>query len=98
MVDARFFLYVLTNRPKGVLYVGVTNDLTRRMTEHKSKKVRGFTKSYGVSKLVYFEEYSSILDARLRERTLKRWHRTWKFELVEKTNPDWVDLSDQLAI
>ena len=94
----RFYLYILTNHPKGVLYVGVTNDLVRRVGEHKGKFVSGFTKTYGVDKLVYVEEYSSILEARARERSLKRWHWAWKFSLIEKSNPNWLDLSEQLAM
>jgi putative endonuclease len=94
----RFYVYILSNKPKGVLYVGVTNDLSRRVAEHKGKHVAGFTKEYGVNKLVYFEEHASILEARTRERSLKRWRRTWKFALVEKVNPGWADLSDQLAL
>ena len=69
----RFFVYVLANRPFGVLYIGVTNDLIRRLVEHKAKLVPGFSKTYGVVRLVYYEEYSSILEARAREATLKRW-------------------------
>jgi putative endonuclease len=98
MTENRFFLYILANRPKGVLYVGVTNGLARRMSEHKGKVVRGFTRTYGVSRLVYFEEYASVLEARARERSLKRWHGAWKIELVEKANPEWVDLSEQLTM
>ena len=93
-----FYVYMLANRPKGVLYIGATNNLLRRMAEHKSKQVPGFSKNFGVTRLVYFEEYASILEARIRERSLKRWRRTWKFELVETYNPDWIDLSDQLQI
>jgi putative endonuclease len=81
-----------------VLYVGVTNDLARRVSEHKGKYVAGFTKEYGVSKLVYFEGYSSVLEAGARERLMKRWHRAWKVSLVEKMNPAWTDLYDQLAL
>lgn len=94
----RFFVYILTNRPKGVLYVGATNDLVRRVSEHKGKHVPGFTNKYGVTRLVYFEEYSSVLEARARERAMKRWARVWKFELIEKQNPNWLDLSDQLMM
>jgi putative endonuclease len=93
----RFFVYILANRPRGVLYIGVTNDLIRRLAEHKEKLVPGFTRTYGVIILVYYEEYSSILEARTREATLKRWRRAWKIELVDKFNPDWRDLSDELA-
>lgn len=93
-----FYVYILTNRPKGVLYVGATNDLVRRIQEHKGKYVPGFTANHGVSRLVYFEEYASILEARARERSMKRWAGAWKFELIEKQNPDWLDLSDQLMM
>ena len=72
-MSARFFVYILANEPRGVLYVGVTNNLPRRVWEHKAKIVPGFTRSYGVTKLVYFEEHASILEARERERALKRW-------------------------
>ena len=93
----RFFVFVLANRPFGVLYIGVTNDLIRRLVEHKAKLVPGFSKTYGVVRLVYYEEYSSILEARSREATLKRWRRAWKIELVDKFNPEWRDLTDELA-
>lgn len=94
----RFFVYILTNRRRGVLYVGVTSDLARRTTEHKDKLVPGFTKTYGLDMLVYVEELASILDARANERTLKRWRRQWKFDLIEKLNPDWRDLSAELNL
>jgi len=67
------------------------------MSEHKAKLVPGFTRQYGVDKLVYFEEYASILEARARERSLKRWLRVWKLELIETMNPEWRDLTDELA-
>ena len=70
-----YFVYILTNRPRGVLYVGVTNDLARRISEHKLKLTPGFTTRYGISSLVHFEEYASILEARDRERAVKRWRR-----------------------
>jgi len=98
MAAERFFVYILSNRPKGVLYVGVTNNLARRIAEHKGRYVAGFTREYGISKLMYFEEYASALEARARERTMKRWRRSWKISLVEAMNPDWRDLSDQLAL
>jgi putative endonuclease len=78
------------------LYVGVTNDLSRRMGEHKSGIVPGFTKMYRVTQLVYFEEYSSPREARAREHVLKRWRRDWKFKLVESLNPTWRDLTPDL--
>jgi putative endonuclease len=88
---------ILANTRRGVLYVGVTNDLARRIAEHKAKSVPGFTRTYGVILLVYYEEHSSILEARARESTLKRWRRAWKFALIEKLNPDWRDLAGDLA-
>jgi len=96
MIDA-YFVYILASGRNGTLYIGVTNDLVRRMTEHKAKVVPGFTRKYGVDKLVYFEQYASILEARARERRLKRWHRAWKLALIEKMNPQWRDLTDELA-
>jgi putative endonuclease len=93
----RFFLYMLASRRNGTLYVGVTNDLARRITEHKSKLVPGFTRQYGVDKLVYVEEYDSILAARAREHSMKRWRRAWKIALIEKDNPMWRDLSGEIA-
>ncbi|MCC6775900.1 MAG: GIY-YIG nuclease family protein [Hyphomicrobiales bacterium] len=92
------FVYILASQRNGTLYVGVTNDLIRRMSEHKGKFVPSFTRKYGVDKLVYFEEYASVLDARARERALKRWHRAWKIALIEKSNPHWRDLTDELAL
>jgi len=93
----RFFVYILASGRNGTLYVGVTNDLARRMTAHKSKLVPGFTRKYGVDTLVYVEEYASIIEARAREHTLKRWRRAWKVALIEKDNPTWRDLSDQIV-
>jgi putative endonuclease len=97
-MDRRFFVYVLANRPRGVLYIGVTNDLIRRLATHKGKVVPGFTKTYGVVMPVYYEEYSSTLQARAREATLKRWRRAWKIALIDEFNPDWRDLSEELAL
>lgn len=97
-MNKRFFVYVLSNRRRGVLYVGVTSDLIRRLLEHKAKLVPVFTKTYGIVMLVYYEEHSSILEARAREATLKRWRRAWKMELIDKFNPDWRDLAGELAL
>jgi putative endonuclease len=94
---SQFWVYVLANRRRGVLYTGVTNDLVRRVSEHRQKLVRGFTKTYGTTQLVYFEEHNSILEARARERSLKRWRREWKFDLVEQLNPDWRDLAEDFV-
>ena len=91
-----FYVYILASCYRGTLYVGVTNDLARRVGEHKAGHIAGFTKKYKTNKLVYAEPYASILDARTRERVLKRWRRQWKFKLIEADNPSWRDLSDEL--
>jgi putative endonuclease len=96
-MPARCFVYILANRRHGALYVGVTNDLARRLTAHKAKLMPGFTERYGIDKLVYVEEYGSILEARAREQTLKRWRRAWKIALIEKLDPEWRDLSDDIV-
>ena len=91
----RYYVYILANRRYGVMYVGVTNDLLRRMIQHRTKVVPGFTKEHGVIRLVYFEEYASITEARARERSLKHWRRAWKLALVDKLNPEWRDLTEE---
>jgi putative endonuclease len=92
-----FFVYMLASKRNGTLYVGVTNDLARRITEHKAKLVPGFTRQYDVNRLVYFEMFDTILGARAREHSLKRWRRAWKIELIENRNADWRDLSGELS-
>ena len=87
-----YYIYILASKPKGVLYIGVTNDLIRRVWEHKNGLVEGFSKRYFIKKLVYFEESSSVESAIIREKRLKAWKRDWKIELIEKHNPDWKDL------
>ena len=94
----RYFVYILANRPKGVLYVGVTSDLPQRVWQHSTKAVAGFTKRYGVVSLVYYEEHASILEARDRERALKRWRRSWKFQLIQSVTPTWRDLTSDLVM
>jgi len=89
----QFWIYCMTNKYNNVLYIGVTNDLTRRIKEHKSGEIAGFTKKYNCEKLVYFEEYNQIEEAITREKQLKNWKREWKNELITKTNPSWEDLS-----
>ncbi len=91
-----YFVYILASRYRGTLYVGVTRDLSKRVGEHKGGFVPGFTKTYKVHTLVYFEQYGSALEARGRERVLKRWRRDWKFKLIEEANPRWVDLTPEL--
>jgi putative endonuclease len=94
---AQFFVYVLANRFRGTLYVGVTGDLCRRMEQHRSGTVPGFSRQYKVHRLVYCEPYESVLEARTRERVLKRWRREWKFQLIEADNPRWLDLTPDLV-
>jgi putative endonuclease len=93
---AEFFVYILASRYRGTMYVDVTNDMSRRMGEHKSGAVPGFTKRYKVDQLVSCEWYASILEARSRGNALKRWRRDWKFELIEAQNPNWNDLTNNL--
>ena len=95
-MDQGFFVYILASRRNGTLYIGVTNNLARRMAAHKARLVPGFTRQYKVDRLVHFEQFDSILEARVRERAMKRWRRAWKIELIEKLNPDWRDLSGEL--
>jgi putative endonuclease len=95
-MEASFFVYILASKRNGTLYVGVTNNLVRRLSEHKAKLVPGFTRKYAVDQLVYFEPFNSVLEARARERSLKSWRRAWKIALIEKLNPDWRDLTDDL--
>jgi putative endonuclease len=95
-MNAPYFVYILASRRNGTLYIGVTKDLVRRMAEHKGKFVPGFTRKYRVDQLVHFEVFESILEARAREHSMKRWRRAWKIELIEKLNPDWRDLTDDL--
>jgi putative endonuclease len=92
-----FFAYLLASRPYGTLYVGSTSNVLRRVWEHKSKVVPGFTASYGVDRLVWFEAHDSVEFARLRERQIKEWKREWKIELIERDNPRWIDLYPTLS-
>jgi putative endonuclease len=88
-----YFVYIITNKSNNVLYIGVTNNLARRVLEHKSKTIPGFSAKYNLTKLVYFEEFSSKDDAISNEKKLKGWLRKKKLELIESRNPNWADLS-----
>jgi putative endonuclease len=92
-----YYVYILTNNSK-TLYIGVTNDLVRRIYEHKNKLIDGFTKKYNLTKLVYYESTSDIYSALKREKQLKNWHRQWKINLIESVNTDWLDLSEELGL
>ncbi|KOH47134.1 GIY-YIG nuclease family protein [Sunxiuqinia dokdonensis] len=89
-----FYVYILANKPNGVLYVGMTNELERRIAEHKGKQIRGFTHKYNIDKLVYFEEFETYDEAFQRERQMKKWKRDWKIEIIENKNPEWKDLAN----
>jgi len=89
------WVYILSNRRYGVLYVGMTTDLSARIAVHRQKLVPGFTNTHGVTQLVYFEAHSSVREAREREHVLKRWRRAWKLKLIDDFNPEWRDLSDE---
>jgi len=90
-------VYILTNRPNGTLYVGVTSDLVRRIWEHREGVVDGFTKRYGLKRLVYFEQHHTMMDAIQREHTMKHWSRDWKVRIIMPQNPDWRDLYDEIT-
>jgi putative endonuclease len=89
-----YYVYILASKRNGTLYIGVTNDLVRIIGEHKSGKIKGFTKKYKVDKLVYYEETDDVGVAINREKQLKKWRRKWKLELIEKDNANWEDLYD----
>jgi putative endonuclease len=91
-MERHYFVYMLASARNGTLYVGVTNDLARRIYEHKSKQVRGFTSRYKVDMLVWYETYNDVNEAIAREKQLKKWERRWKLELIEASNPSWRDL------
>ena len=92
-----YYVYILASRKHGTLYIGVTNDLVRRIHEHKTDAVPGFTSRYGVHLLVWFEGYDDILSAIAREKEIKKWRREWKLNLIEQSDPEWVDLYPGIA-
>jgi putative endonuclease len=91
-----YFTYILASQKNGTLYIGVTNNLLKRIDEHRNKKASAFTKKYNVNKLVYYEECGDINAAIQREKQLKNWKRSWKIKLIEDFNPEWKDLYDKL--
>jgi putative endonuclease len=90
-------VYLLASQRNGTLYLGVTSDLIKRVWEHKQDSVEGFTKKYGVHDLVWYEQHEDMPTAIAREKTLKEWKRAWKLELIEKMNPEWKDLYEDLV-
>ena len=91
-MDKNYYVYILANKYKGTLYIGVTSNLPKRVSEHKNDLVEGFTKKYQVHRLVYYEVHEDVHEAIRREKRLKRWNRQWKINLIEEKNPDWNDL------
>jgi putative endonuclease len=98
MLNKNYYLYIITNWNNNVMYIGVTNDLVRRLYEHKNKFYHGFTKKYNLNKLVYFELFFDMSDAIRREKEIKKWRREKKNKLVESINPDWRDLGLKLNL
>jgi len=92
------FVYFLTNKNNTVLYIGVTRNLPFRIAEHKARINKGFTKKYGVEKLVYYEVYPTIMEGVSREKQLKKWKRKWKIDLIESENSKWKDISHEVGV
>ncbi len=90
--EKTYFVYIVTNKPHGTLYVGVTSNLLGRTWQHKEKTIEGFTKKYNCSHLVYYEAHENPESAIRREKRLKHWIRRWKIDLIQQMNPDWLDL------
>ncbi|MFA5107188.1 MAG: GIY-YIG nuclease family protein [Patescibacteria group bacterium] len=90
-----YYVYIISNTLYTTLYIGVTNDLIRRMYEHKNHLVRGFSARYNLTKLLYYEETDDICAAITREKQLKNWHRVWKMNLIQKQNPNYIDLAEK---
>jgi putative endonuclease len=96
-MDRQFYVYIITNKPYGTLYVGVTNDVIRRVWEHKNDVVPGFTREHGLHRLVWYEVHGDVCEAITREIRIKKWHRDWKVNLIQAMNPRWEDLYDSIA-
>lgn len=94
---SQYFVYILASKRKGTLYIGVTNNLIKRVYDHKQNIVEGFTKQYNVHNLVYFEIHEDVSEAILREKQMKKWNRQWKINLIENNNPEWNDLYNEIT-
>jgi len=92
-----YYVYIFASRKNGTLYIGVTNDLVKRIWEHRSDLVEGFTQKYGVHRLVWFESTPDVTAAIEREKRIKKWRRAWKVDLIERMNPSWTDLYESIA-
>ncbi len=91
-----YYVYILASQKNGTLYVGVTNNIIRRVYEHRTHAIDGFTAKHDVTQLVWFDQTDTVLEAIASEKRLKHWKRAWKIELIEKTNPEWLDLFPSL--
>jgi putative endonuclease len=87
-----YFVYIMASQKNGTTYIGVTNDLFRRVHEHREKLIQGFSSKNRTTRLVHYEQYADVRDAISREKQLKKWNRAWKIDLIEKANPEWRDL------
>ena len=92
-----YYVYILASKQNGTLYVGITNDIVRRVFQHKNDEVGGFTANYGIHRLVWYESCLDVREAIAREKQLKKWNRKWKLALIEKSNPQWRDLYDEIT-
>ncbi len=97
MGNKQYYVYIVTNKPRGVLYIGFTSSLPKRNWEHKNKVTKSFTSRYNLGKLVHYEVFDDPENAIRREKRLKKWNRNWKIELIEKTNPEWNDLYKEIC-
>jgi putative endonuclease len=95
-MEKNFYVYMLASRRNGTLYISVTSDLIKRVWQHKNKLIEGFTEKYDVNKLVYYEHFLDAEDAIKREKRLKKYNRRWKIDLIERVNPEWKDLYEDL--
>ncbi len=95
-MERTYWVYLLASKPNGTLYLGVTNNLSRRVHEHRMKRTPGFTQRYDVTMLVWYESYTDVLEAIAREKDIKKWRRAWKINLIRAMNPDWRDLYEEL--
>ena len=92
-----YYIYIMANKKNGTLYIGVTSNLAQRVWQHKNDVHEGFTKKYGVHRLVWYEATTDVAVATLREKQMKKWRRQWKINLIEKENPDWDDLYEEIS-
>ena len=98
MMDRSFFVFIMTNRPYGALYVGVTNDLAKRAWHHRNHVVEGFTDRHRLERLVWYEVHESAYEAIRREKLIEKWHRDWKINLIQGIDPGWEDLFARIAV